>query len=231
MQSIHTMIRRLPRQVHHKNNTMSTRYLTNMPRAMSLFPRFAQDFAPVFRMFDDYDRQTFSNFDRQFNRITSFNPKFDVKETKSGYELHGELPGIEQKDINIEWTNHNTLTISGRHEHAREEAHAPASESNESPAPKKLENQPIVEDEAAEPNTSTESQPVQQSQQLDAAKQEDTPKEKYWVIERTVGEFHRTFTFPVGVDQDAVKASLKNGILSILIPREATSQPKKVQIA
>jgi len=198
---------------------------------MSLFPRFTQEFAPIFRLFDEYDRQAFRGIDRQLNNIQSFTPKFDVKETKESYELHGELPGVEQKDINIEWTDNNTLTISGRHEHVREEGQRPqAIESGDASQQKKLEHQPIVEDEPTETNTKTESLVAKQSKKQAVAKRE-APEAKYWVSERSVGEFHRSFAFPARVDQDAVKASLKNGILNIVVPKEtAPPQSRKINI-
>jgi len=202
---------------------------------MSLFPRFTQEFAPIFRLFDEYDRQAFRDVDRQFtNSIRSFTPKFDVKETKEAYELHGELPGVDQKNINIEWTDNNTLTISGKHEHVREEGQRPtAVEDGEEQ--KKLESnakdekhQPTVEDESAE-STNKDTQVAKQSEQHEVAKKEE-PKQKYWVSERSVGSFHRSFAFPARVDQDAVKASLKNGILSIVVPKATAPQSRKVNI-
>ncbi|KAH7391975.1 HSP20-like chaperone [Pyrenochaeta sp. MPI-SDFR-AT-0127] len=200
---------------------------------MSLFPRFTQEFAPIFRLFDEYDRQAFRGIDHQFNSIRSFTPKFDVKETNEGYELHGELPGVEQKDINIEWTDNNTLTISGRHEHVREEGQRPATIGNgEESEQKKIEHQPTVEDEAMETSTNTNksSQVAKQSEQREIASQDEAPKAKYWVSERSVGEFHRSFAFPARVDQDAVKASLKNGILNIVVPKAAAPQTRKINI-
>ena len=195
---------------------------------MSLFPRFTQEFAPIFRLFDEYDRQAFRNIDRDFaNTARSFTPKFDVKETKEGYELHGELPGIEQQDINIEWTDNNTITISGRHEHVREEGQRPQGFIENAPEQKKL--QPSVEDESA---TSTNDNTVakQPEQAQDIAKQGEGQKSRYWVSERSVGEFHRSFAFPARVDQDAVRASLKNGILSILVPKTTAPQSRKINI-
>ncbi|KAH8726299.1 heat shock protein-like protein 30 [Phaeosphaeriaceae sp. PMI808] len=187
---------------------------------MSLFPRFTQEFAPIFRLFDEYDRQAFRDIDRQIKSVRSFTPKFDVKETKDGYELHGELPGVEQKNINIEWTDNNTLTISGRHEVVREEGQRPQGFIENSEEQKKLENhQPTVEDEPADNNK--ESQVTKQSEQQES---------RYWVSERSVGEFHRSFAFPARVDQDAVKASLKNGILSIAIPKAHAPQSRKINI-
>ncbi|CBX90439.1 hypothetical protein IAQ61_001947 [Plenodomus lingam] len=191
---------------------------------MSLFPRFTQEFAPIFRLFDEYDRQAFRNLDREFQSARSFTPKFDVKETKDAYELHGELPGIEQKDINIEWTDNNTITISGRHEYTREEGQRPQGfiEGGEGEQ-KKL--QAKVEDESADKN-----KVATQSGQKDVAKRNEN-QARYWVSERSVGEFHRSFAFPARVDQDAVKASLKNGILSIVVPKSAAPQSKKVNIS
>ncbi|EDU45500.1 IbpA Molecular chaperone small heat shock protein [Pyrenophora tritici-repentis] len=195
---------------------------------MSLFPRFTQEFAPIFRLFDEYDRQAFRNLDREFQNVRSFTPKFDVKETKESYELHGELPGVQQKNINIEWTDNNTLTISGRHEHVREEGQRPQGfiENGENADQKKIGHQPTVEDDPSESNTKV----AKQSDKKEVSKQDESGKAKYWVSERSVGEFHRSFAFPARVDQDAVKASLKDGILSIVVPKAQAPQTRKINI-
>jgi HSP20 family molecular chaperone IbpA len=80
----------------------------------------------MFKMLDEYANYAnrtnrASRQDGFLNSFQSFNPKFDVKETKQAYELHGELPGIEQKDISLEWQDSNTISIKGRTEHSREE--------------------------------------------------------------------------------------------------------------
>jgi len=62
----------------------------------------------------------------------------------------------------------------------------------------------------------------------EVVKAEDGPK--YWVSERSVGEFRRDFSFPARIDQDAVKASLKNGVLSIVVPKAKAVKSKKVTI-
>lgn len=48
---------------------------------------------------------------------------------------------------------------------------------------------------------------------------EEGARHNYWVSERSVGEFHRTFSFPSRVDSEGVKAKLKNGILSVTVPK------------
>jgi len=52
----------------------------------------------------------------------SFVPAFDLRETPDGYVLEADLPGVEEKDINVELTG-NRLTIRGTrdHEERREE--------------------------------------------------------------------------------------------------------------
>jgi HSP20 family protein len=233
MNTLRTTINRVPQQANRITKPAISRNFTTTPATMSLFPRFTQEFAPIFRLFDEYDRQAFRNLDTSFNSVRSFTPKFDVKETKDGYELHGELPGIEQKDVNIEWTDNNTLSISGKHEHVREEGERPSGfieNGAESDASKKIESkkQPTVEDESAPSNK--ESQISTQSSDNQVSKDSEAFKPKYWVSERSVGEFHRSFAFPARVEQDAVKASLKNGILSVVIPKAKKMEARRVVI-
>src|SRR4051812_29042928 len=46
-------------------------------------------------------------------RETAFAPRFEVKETKNAYVFHGDLPGIDEKDLDITMTA-NRLTVSGK---------------------------------------------------------------------------------------------------------------------
>lgn len=85
-----------------------------------------------------------------------------------------------------------------------------------------------VEDESSESGVATLSpgntEVVQQKEQRKQA------PFKYWVSERSVGEFHRSFSFPGRVDQDAVKASLKNGILSVVVPKAHEKPSRRISI-
>ncbi|POS86991.1 hypothetical protein EPUL_001138, partial [Erysiphe pulchra] len=62
------------------------------------------------------------------------------------------------------------------------------------------------------------------------SKEKKEPENTFWVMERSVGEFSRSFGFPVPVDQDAVKASMKNGILSVIVPKAKKQESKKITI-
>jgi HSP20 family protein len=180
-------------------------------------------------MLDEFDQYS-RDVDRSATRthLKTFTPKFDLREVKDGYELHGELPGIDQKDIEIEFTDANTLTVKGRTERKYESGTRPAG-FVEAPAAKgaitEEAHKATVEDEGAEP---TATQVAKKDTKPAPAHKE--PEEKYWVSERSVGEFSRSFSFPVRVDQDAVHASMKNGILSILVPKAKKQASKKISI-
>lgn len=55
---------------------------------------------------------------------------------------------------------------------------------------------------------------------------------KYYVWERSYGSFERSFSFPAGVDQDKIKASFENGVLTVSLPKtkEAKVSGKKIAI-
>lgn len=64
-------------------------------------------------------------------------------------------------------------------------------------------------------------------------KQEKEDKEKnYYRIERSYGSFQRVLSLPEDVDQDNIKASFKNGVLFVTMPRKAMpkGEVKKVEI-
>ncbi len=48
--------------------------------------------------------------------------------------------------------------------------------------------------------------------------------------ERQIGAFTRTFTLPVPVDADKVQAELRNGVLSLTLPKSAAIKPRKIQV-
>jgi HSP20 family molecular chaperone IbpA len=158
----------------------------------------AGDFAPLFRLLDDYDNHR----NHPQTSLRSFAPRFDVRESENAFHLDGELPGIAQENINVEFTDPQTLVVKGRTER---EYHT--SEPKE------------------QSGNGNEEQAVEK-----ASKTSSKAGHRYWASERTVGEFSRTFSFPTRVDQDNVKASLKNGILSVLVPKATASATKKITI-
>jgi HSP20 family protein len=50
-------------------------------------------------------------------------------------------------------------------------------------------------------------------------------------IERPSGRFHRRFTLPDTVDASGVRASGRDGILEVTIPKQAKAQPRRIEVA
>ena len=201
---------------------------------MSLFPRFPQgDFAPLFRLLDDYDVHRTGRGDGTgaSSAIRAFQPKFDVREHKEAYELQGELPGINQKDVTIEFVDPHTLVVKGRVEREYHEGSDSTQGRITDADQSSSYHKASVEDEGASSESKhqgsgSENQQVAQTEQQVS----NQAKPRYWVTERSVGEFHRSFTFPTRVDQDAVKASMKNGILNIVVPKAPAPTTKRINI-
>lgn len=55
--------------------------------------------------------------------------------------------------------------------------------------------------------------------------------DNYFVMERSYGSFSRSFTLPDTADFDKIKAELKDGVLCIVLPKRAESQPKKIPLS
>lgn len=201
---------------------------------MALFPRFPQgDFAPLFRLLDDYDvhRSGRSDGTGSSSAIRAFQPKFDVREHKETYELQGELPGINQKDVSIEFVDPHTLVIKGRVEREYHEGNDSTQSRITEADHSSSFHKASVEEEGASSESKQEATGSENQQVAEADQQNGKQaKPRYWVTERSVGEFHRSFTFPSRVDQDAVKASMKNGILNIVVPKAPAPTTKRINI-
>lgn len=156
-------------------------------------------------------RQLFDDLDGYHNTRRSsaqrpFNPRFDIRESEDAYHLDGEIPGIAQEDIDIEFSDSQTLVIKGRTER---DYHC-------------TENQDVIDFikdnvlSTGDDTTTTE-------------RKKKNPY-RFWANERAVGEFQRTFSFPSRVDRDAVKATLKNGVLSVVVPKATDLPSKKILV-
>jgi len=218
---------------------------------MSLFPRaFTSEFTPLFRLLDDYASHSAATSNRALNAARTFQPRFDIKETKDSYELHGELPGVQRDGLSIEFTDQHTLSIKGRTESYREEGSRPGQieAASEGSTPAAIEggdsatanataehyHKPTVEDEEGASNTTTTVAQTSSNNNQEVTKtegqQQQQPQSRYWLSERSIGTFARTFQFPSRVDQDNVKASLANGILSIVVPKATAPQARKIAV-
>ncbi|KAI0889798.1 HSP20-like chaperone [Annulohypoxylon maeteangense] len=226
---------------------------------MAMFgPRFytaEPNFTGLFRLIDDFDKYALQNNTtgsgqgprHARHHLPTFTPKFDMRETEHNYELHGELPGIEKENVHVEFTDAQTIVVRGRVERSYEAGTPPAGLLEKAPetpaaiaeAPKEGEpdhhdkaHQPTVEDDTTEgePTPATTTVSVAETEKVEQQQQPKQPGHKFWVSERSVGEFSRTFQFPGRVDTDGVAASLDNGILTVVVPKAKKHEGRRILI-
>jgi HSP20 family protein len=106
-------------------------------------------------------------------------PSIDVSETENELRIEADLPGVEEKDVDVTVSD-NVLTIKGE------------------------------------------------------KKAEKTEKQKdFHMVERSYGSFSRSLTLPFAADPSKAKATFKNGVLSISLPKppEIKAKAKKIAIS
>lgn len=60
--------------------------------------------------------------------------------------------------------------------------------------------------------------------------EKDTTEESYHRVERSYGTFLRTFSLPSQVNAESVKATFKDGVLTIEVPKAEEAKPRKIAI-
>lgn len=103
-------------------------------------------------------------------------PRMELSETEEEFRLTAELPGVEENDIDISFSD-GLLTIK---------------------AEKKFES--------------------------------ERKDENVHVSERSYGKFERSTRLPSAVDEDKIDATLKNGVLAVVLPKTAEEQAKSRKI-
>jgi HSP20 family protein len=121
-------------------------------------------------------------FDETFSRGTPdqeagvWLPAVDIMEKGDEIMLTMELPGVDQKAIDIK-VEGDVLTIKGE---------------------RRLE--------------------------------EETKRADYHRLERPYGRFSRSFSLPDTVEQEKIKASHKDGILRVILPKKEETKPKQIKV-
>ena len=60
--------------------------------------------------------------------------------------------------------------------------------------------------------------------------EKEAKEEDYYHCERWAGSFTRTLTLPPGVDADKIKATFKNGVLEVHVPKAPEAKGKTIEI-
>jgi HSP20 family protein len=103
-------------------------------------------------------------------------PPVDIFETPDRIVLRADLPGLEQKDIELR-VNDGILTLRGER---RAEA--------------------------------------------------DVKPDDFHRAERPHGPFVRSFSLPINVDQAGIRATQKNGVLEVILPKKQESQARAIKV-
>ncbi|HET9988217.1 MAG TPA: Hsp20/alpha crystallin family protein [Kofleriaceae bacterium] len=61
------------------------------------------------------------------------------------------------------------------------------------------------------------------------AEREDK-NDTYYTYERSYGSFQRTFALPEGLDTEHIHAEMKDGVLTVALPKKTTAQTKTIAI-
>jgi HSP20 family protein len=61
-------------------------------------------------------------------------------------------------------------------------------------------------------------------------KEEEEKEEKFYRFERGYGEFRRQFSLPAKIDPQKVTAKVKNGVLTIILPKVEKELKKKIKV-
>ncbi len=60
--------------------------------------------------------------------------------------------------------------------------------------------------------------------------EKETKDETVYLYERSYGSFSRSFTLPDGIDAAHTKSELKDGVLTIAVPKLPAAKPQKIEV-
>jgi HSP20 family molecular chaperone IbpA len=195
---------------------------------MPFFPRFHHhpESSSTYSVFPTDALRIFEELNNATNGTSStgrraFSPNFDVYETAHEYILEGEVPGLADKSqVSIEFTDDKTILVQGKIERSVKRW------SDDQGRIKSIEG--TEEQEKVTASGENDNKKIEKHESKTPADADKKPK--YWVSERSVGEFSRSFSFPGTVDIDQCKASLEHGILKIVVPKMEKKAGRKIAV-
>jgi HSP20 family protein len=60
--------------------------------------------------------------------------------------------------------------------------------------------------------------------------EEEVKRESFHRVERTYGEFLRSFTLPTFIDANKILAEFKDGLLMVTLPKREEAKPKQIEV-
>jgi len=81
---------------------------------------FGAGFEDFDRLFDGMFRNALTNISTQAPSVTDLSVRMDISETKDAYVVKADLPGVEEKDVEVTLDD-GVLTVSGEKQSEKEE--------------------------------------------------------------------------------------------------------------
>ncbi|KAI9154665.1 het protein [Paramyrothecium foliicola] len=179
--------------------------------------------------------------------VRSWEPRFEAQEIEDAFVIYGELPGLNKDHVTVEFPEPRKLVISGKVERSSNAAPVPAEivqrepapviEPNAEDAPSRSSHQATVEDDNEEGDDfevlSQDTEKTQSDKQKGKQPAIAKTQQKYTAEAAKSGleffskEFSRYFNFPTHVSHEAVTADMKDGLLTIVVPK-ARPEPHRV---
>ncbi|KAF3479589.1 uncharacterized protein GIQ15_06565 [Arthroderma uncinatum] len=154
---------------------------------------------------------------------TAPSPRFDVLVLDNMFFLEGEFPGIDKEALDLEIIEPRTLVVRAdiQPTDMRREWGLDLERND-------TEENQAEEDLAPPPEGDIESQTTnRQPKDVD----HKAKKPLIWVGERATGSLQRSFTFPTKMDFSTLRARYANGLLKIMVCRDAGHEEQKRQKA
>lgn len=177
---------------------------------------FSNEFHNVFNEFDRI--MTSQPFAESSLTTGSFSPRVKLSEEQNNYKIEAEVAGFPKDALSLEFPDPQVLRISGKFE--QETKHEPDTthEATQNGKDSKKDNK--------DPGTAVVTARSENDKQLSHSK-----GARVWHNERISKSFTRNIGLPSPVDTENVKASLENGILSIVVPKlNKPDYHKKIEI-
>lgn len=162
-------------------------------------------FDAVRNLINSFPSDLFKEFDFQTGKQCTY-PAINVMEKDGEQIVFAQLPGLKKEQLNIE-IEKNLLKLS--------------SKTNSETKTEKSE--PVEESQSTE-------QEAQPETAVDQETRKEAENKKVIFSERRQTDFERTVMVPYRIDAENVTAELKNGILTVKLPRTEADKPRKIEI-
>lgn len=140
-----------------------------------------------------------NHFFRAMSPSHMISPEVDIRETKYEYVIDISLPGVANKDsVVLECPDSREMIVSSKIERPEIPGWGPP--------------QPMANDVEQKDEKDDRHEKHQKHHQVEYGP-------RFLLAERNVGQFHRTFTFPLDITREKVQAKLENGLLTITAPK------------